>query len=454
MTGLPEEGSLVRLKLRTWAGEIEEQGILLPPAAPGHLTMKLLNGYNISHPESSLISFELISESTPPDSEDEATDSDSQDSNLPLVRILHTGGTIASKVDYATGAVVARFEPEELLAAIPELAAVARIEAVKLGNMWSDDIRPQHWNAMLVASAEAFADGAAGVVVTHGTDTLAVSATALAFGWAGEGGCPPGRIVFTGSQRSSDRGSSDAGENLIAAVHWAAHGPAPNGGLGDATVVMLHAGADDGTVAVLPGCSARKLHSSRRDAFKSVNAGVLAHVQVSREGINHTLMPEYEAALKSTPQRGSSGVEPTNYDGAIRVAQLISGAHLHGDLITAVADAGYRALVIHGTGLGHLPIENANGDAPENEALEAAISAAISGGLKIVIANQCINGAVNMNVYSKGRRQQEIGLLGQGGTSTPEAVLVKTHWSLSQRRDLAADLESNLVGENPDRISS
>ncbi len=454
MTGLPEQGSLVRLKLRTWAGEIEEQGILLPPAAPGHLTMKLVNGYNISHPESSLISFELISESTPPDSEDEATDSDSQDSNLPLVRILHTGGTIASKVDYATGAVVARFEPEELLAAIPELAAVARIEAVKLGNMWSDDIRPQHWNAMLAASAEAFADGAAGVVVTHGTDTLAVSATALAFGWAGEGGCPPGRIVFTGSQRSSDRGSSDAGENLIAAVHWAAHGPAPNGGLGDATVVMLHAGADDGTVAVLPGCSARKLHSSRRDAFKSVNAGVLAQVQVSREGINHTLMPEYEAALKSTPQRGSSGVEPTNYDGSIRVAQLISGAHLHGDLITAVADAGYRALVIHGTGLGHLPIENANGDAPENEALEAAISAAISGGLKIVIANQCINGAVNMNVYSKGRRQQEIGLLGHGGTSTPEAVLVKTHWSLSQRRDLAADLESNLVGENPDRISS
>ena len=452
MTGRPQEGALVRMRLRTWAGEIEEQGIILPPAAPGHLTMKLVNGYNISHPESSLISFESVAEATLPEHEDEVTNSDSQDSNLPLVRILHTGGTIASKVDYATGAVVARFEPEELLAAVPELATIARIEAVKLGNMWSDDIRPQHWNAMLAASTEAFADGAVGVVVTHGTDTLAVSATALAFGWAGNGGCPPGRIVFTGSQRSSDRGSSDAGENLIAAVHWAAHGPAPNGGLGDATVVMLHAGADDGSIAVLGGCSARKLHSSRRDAFKSVNTDVLAHVQVSREGVSHTLMPEYQAALDSTPARGSTDLSPTMYDEAIRVAQLLAGAHLHGDLITAIADASYQALVIHGTGLGHLPIENANGDAPENEALEAAIAAAISGGLQIVIANQCINGAVNMNVYSKGRRQQEIGLLGQGGTSTPEAVVVKTHWSLSQERDLATDLDSNLIGENPDRI--
>jgi glutamyl-tRNA(Gln) amidotransferase subunit D len=185
-----------------------------------------------------------------------------------------------------------------------------------------------------------------------------------------------------------------------------------------------------------------------------VNAEVLAHVHVLRDGISHTLMPEYEAALKSTPPRVSPSSEPTTYDGAIRVAQLLAGAHLHGDLITSVADAGYRALVIHGTGLGHLPIENANGDAPENEELEAAISAAINGGLRIIIANQCINGAVNMNVYSKGRRQQELGLLGQGGTSTPEAVVVKTHWSLSQGRDLSADLDSNLIGENPDRILS
>ena len=94
------------------------------------------------------------------------------------------------------------------------------------------------------------------------------------------------------------------------------------------------------------------------------------------------------------------------------------------------------------------------GDAESWKKKTAAITAAINGGLQVVIANQCINGAVNMNVYSKGRRQQELGLLGQGGTSTPEAVVVKTHWSLSQGRDLAADLDSNLIGENPDRIMS
>ena len=110
--------------------------------------------------------------------------------------------------------------------------------------------------------------------------------------------------------------------------------------------------------------------------------------------------------------------------------------------------------MIHGTGLGHLPIENPNGDAPENDALAAALSSAMANGVEVVIANQCINGPVNMNVYSKGRYQQEMGILGQGGNSSPEAVLVKTHWSLSQGRVLSQDLDKNLTGENPERIMS
>ena len=152
---------------------------------------------------------------------------------------MHTGGTIASKVDYATGAVVARFEPEELVASLPELATIAQIEAVKLGNMFSDDIRPQHWNAIVQASKQAFDDGCVGVVVTHGTDTLHISSAAVGMAWAGRGGTPPGPIAFVGSQRSSDRGSSDAAENLLCAVHWAANGPKPTGTIGDATVYTV-----------------------------------------------------------------------------------------------------------------------------------------------------------------------------------------------------------------------
>ncbi|MCS5573303.1 MAG: asparaginase domain-containing protein, partial [Pseudomonadales bacterium] len=206
------------------------------------------------------------------------------DPNLPEVYILHTGGTIASKVDYVTGAVAARFEPEELLDAVPELANHARIRTKKLGNMWSDDIRTRHWNAMMMAAKEAFDSGAVGVVITHGTDTMHYSAAAAAFAWSGGGGRPPGRIVFTGSQRSSDRGSTDGTENLIAAVHWAAHGPEPTGENGDASVIIMHAGNDDGVCAVLPGCSTRKFHSSKRDAFQGINAQPLGTIAVGRSG--------------------------------------------------------------------------------------------------------------------------------------------------------------------------
>ena len=123
-----------------------------------------------------------------------------QNEELPKVTIIHTGGTIASKVDYATGAVIARFEPEELLSSIPELMDIANIEAVKLGNMWSDDIRPQHWNKMIDASKKAFDDGCDGIVITHGTDTLHITSAALNFAWAGKGQVPPVcRILILGN---------------------------------------------------------------------------------------------------------------------------------------------------------------------------------------------------------------------------------------------------------------
>ena len=227
MEDWPKPGTPVKLVVKTWAGKAEHTGIALPASGKKLITMKLQNGYNVSFPESYVDSFEVLDEM--PVIEEEIVESEPQDESLPLVHLIHTGGTIASKVDYATGAVTARFDPHELLDAVPELRGIARIRAVKLGNMWSDDLRPRHWNRMLKATEEAFAEGAVGCVITHGTDTLHLSAAAISYGWSGQGGRPPGRIVLTGSQRSPDRGSSDATENLIASVQWAAHGPIPSG---------------------------------------------------------------------------------------------------------------------------------------------------------------------------------------------------------------------------------
>ena len=288
----PEAGTPVKVAVKTWSGVVEHEGLTLPAAGPKLITLKLANGYNVSYPESYVESVEILDEVEI--SEEEAPTPIEQDGNLPLVHLIHTGGTIASKVDYATGAVTARFEPDELLQSVPELRSVARLRVVKLGNMFSDDIRPRHWNRMLKATEEAFAEGAVGVVITHGTDTLHLSAAAMGYGWAGNGGRPPGRIALTGSQRSPDRGSSDAAENLVAAVHWAAHGPEPTG-YRDASVVVMHSESSDGQCAVLPGIACRKYHSSRRDAFKAINQGPLAWI--NNDGTGPSIeMAEHEPA--------------------------------------------------------------------------------------------------------------------------------------------------------------
>ena len=437
MVEMPTIGKRVRMLVAGPAGSTSHEGVVLPGAAQDHITVKLVNGYNVSYPIDMVESIDEISDTVTKSVE---TNSVKQNQDLPKVTIIHTGGTIASKVDYATGAVIARFEPEELLSSVPEILEIANIDAVKLGNMWSDDIRPQHWNKMIEACQSAFNSGSVGVVITHGTDTLHISAAALSFAFAGEGGRPAGRIVFTGSQRSSDRASSDATENLLSAVYWAANGPDVTGE-GDAAVTVMHAGSGDGICAVSPGVSVRKMHSTRRNAFQMINGERIGEITISRSGLSHTVSLRPKSRSKS---------EPTMYNADVRIAQFIAGPHLHSDLLEAAVNANYSAILIHGTGLGHLPIEDPNGDAPENMKLAQFIRSAK---IPIIVGNQCINGPVDLNVYSKGRLQQEIGVLGHGSTSSPEALLAKIHWALSNNKDLSI-LTENLCGENNSSLKS
>ena len=441
MEGWPKPGTPIRLVVKTWAGKAEHNGVALPGSGKDLITMKLQNGYNVSFPESYVDSFEVLDEM--PLIVEEIVESEPQDESLPLVHLIHTGGTIASKVDYATGAVTARFDPHELLDAVPELRGIARIRAVKLGNMWSDDLRPRHWNRMLKATEEAFAEGAVGCVITHGTDTLHLSAAAISYGWSGQGGRPPGRIVLTGSQRSPDRGSSDATENLIASVQWAAHGPIPSG-YRDSSVVIVHASSSDGSCAVLPGCACRKYHSSRRDAFKPINQDVLGHVFIDGN----------EARIDYSPEAHDARVEaisPKPFDESVRIAQFISDPHLHPDQVQGAIDADFDALLFHGTGLGHLPISNPEDDSLENTRLRVMLEDHIAKGGVVVMVTNAIHGPVNMNVYSKGRDQQDIGIIGHGSLCPPGSALVKLHHLLSVggKESVESGWEMDLVGENP-----
>ena len=439
----PEAGTPVKVAVKTWSGVVEHEGLALPAAGPKLITLKLANGYNVSYPESYVESVEILDEVEI--SEEEAPAPIEQDENLPLVHLIHTGGTIASKVDYATGAVTARFEPDELLQSVPELKSVARLRVVKLGNMWSDDIRPRHWNRMLKATEEAFAEGAVGVVITHGTDTLHLSAAAMGYGWAGNGGRPPGRIALTGSQRSPDRGSSDASENLIAAVHWAAHGPQPTG-YRDASVVAMHSESSDGQCAVLPGIACRKYHSSRRDAFKAINQGPLAWINNDGTG------PSIEMAEHEPADARVEAISPMMFDEDARIAQFIADPHLDPNLVMLAIKDDFDAIVLHGTGLGHLPISDPQDDSPENTKLRLMLEDHCANDGVVVVVAQTIHGPMNMNVYAKGREQQEMGIIGHGSLCPPGSALVKLHHLLSRgggRETVASNWTEDLCGENP-----
>lgn len=441
---LPAVGSRIRLNVETWNGPSEVTGVLLDPAIKGHVTVKLVNGYNATHSLSSIVAIEKIGVHGVKSSK---LPTPFSNADLPLVHILHTGGTIASKVDYTTGAVAARFEPEELLASIPQLADVARIETKKLGNMWSDDIRPQHWNRMIEATKESFEEGAVGVVITHGTDTMHISSAALAFAFSGSGSKPAGRIALTGSQRSSDRGSTDGAENLVAAVYWAANGPKPSGIL-DSTVVVMHGSSDDGLVQVNSGVSVRKNHSSRRDAFVSINNPPLAKISSSNGEISLELEPDYKSIVEG--ENGRVVNPPILFDLSQKILQLIAGPHLCPDQIIHASKCGYSAVLFWGTGLGHLPIDDP-GDAPENSAVKEAVSNYISNGGVAVMATQCISGPVHLDVYSKGRDQQELGVIGHGANFSPEIALVKLHHLLSRgmgSEEISDLWAKSLVGEN------
>jgi L-asparaginase/Glu-tRNA(Gln) amidotransferase subunit D len=136
----------------------------------------------------------------------------------------------------------------------------------------------------------------------------------------------------------------------------------------------------------------------------------------------------------------------------LSIRQFVSGPWLLSAEINEAVASNVDALVLHGTGLGHVPIENPNDDAPQNIELRSSLQKAIDKNIPVMIVNQCIHGSVDMNVYSKGRIQQDMGILGHGLTTSPEAAIVKLHYALSMGKDVKVILTSNLFGEEVHQI--
>jgi len=395
------------------------QGSLMPRyeyADDQHIVIKLKNGYNIGVRVRDIRSIVKLAKSTPPSFQPPPPPA--VDKTLPKVAIIGTGGTIASRVDYRTGGVHPQFTAEELYTAVPEIAEYAQIHTEPLLNIFSENMSPDHWVKVAEKAAEDIREGFEGVVIAHGTDTMGYTAAALSFALEGS----PVPIVLVGSQRSSDRPSSDAALNLIGAVVTAA-----KAGFSGVYVAM-HDGISDDAVALHLGTRVRKNHTSRRDAFESIDTPPAAYV---KDG-------EVEAVLRGLPARGESRVFEARCRFERRVALLKFHPGFDPGLINYLIDSGYRGIVFEGTGLGHL-----------SEDCFKPVGRAVKSGLLVCMTSQCIWGRVRMTVYDTGRDLLRIGVLPLEDM-IPETALVKAMWALGNAESLEEAKKlmlQNIAGE-------
>jgi glutamyl-tRNA(Gln) amidotransferase subunit D len=333
---------------------------------------------------------------------------------LPQVSILSTGGTIASKVDYRTGAVTSQFSAGEIITAIPELEEIANYHARVIYQILSENMRADYWTTLARAVAEEIQSGAEGVIITHGTDTMMYTAAALSFMLK-----TPVPVVIVGSQRSSDRPSSDASMNAVCAASAAISDIAE-------VCVVMHGTTSDDYCSIHRGTRVRKMHTSRRDAFQSMNQQPLGRVDYLTRKVQ-TFLPyrrrgEAELQLKEM-------LEPK-----CALVKYTPGSSP--EILNYYIDKGYRGIVLEGTGLGHVASDWID-----------SIRRATEEAVPVVITSQCLRGRVCDRVYDTGRDMLDAGAI-EGEDMLPEVALVKLMWVLANRPDEVHSLmKTPLAGE-------
>lgn len=415
-----------RVKLITKKGS--EEGILLPSSDKNIILLKLDNGYNVGFDQKEVSKINVLAKAA---AKKKTVEKIAKNPDLPTIAVLHTGGTIASKVDYRTGAVATEFSPEELLSLFPELKDIANLESELISQMWSDDLRFAHFSLITKAIERNVKKGVKGIIIGMGTDNLAVASAALSFIVEKS----PVPIVFVGAQRSSDRGSSDAGMNLICAAEFVTK--TDYGGI----AICMHESASDKKCVILPGAKTYKLHSSRRDAFKAINSSALARVDYKTREIEY-LVNDYQKRVDKL------SLKPKMED---KVGLLKIHVNMFPEQFSFFK--GYKGLVIEGTGLGHTPGQVPNKESIIHKKIYPALKKLVDSGCVVVMTTQCLFGGVNMNVYDKGRDLQELGTI-SGKDMLGNTALVKLSWLLANysREETKQLIGQNLRGEINERL--
>jgi len=400
------------------------KGLILPRSETAdefHVVLKLNNGYNVGLAANTILSMKEIGrrEAIYKIPEREFP----QDLRKPKVKLFGTGGTIASRLDYRTGAVVPAFSPGELYGSVPELADICNLETEKLYGVFSENMGPEQYIRTAQKIGEEIGKGTNGIVIGHGTDTMHHTAAILSFMVQGS----PIPIVMVGSQRSSDRPSSDAASNLINAVRTAAEGDIAE------VMVCMFGPTSDEYALLHRGTRVRKMHSSYRSTFRTIGDVPLAMVD-NKTGVTH-LRHDFSPRRKDRRVKINTAFED-------KVTILYYYPNMLPDIVDACVDNGYRGIVIAGTGLGHV-----------NKPLYPALKKAVEKGVHVYMTVQTLWGYVQMYVYETGRELMELGIV-PAANMLPEVAFMKLCWTLGQtddRDEVKRIMLTPVNGETTDR---
>ncbi len=374
--------------------DIAHVGIVMPRyehGDDGHVVVKLESGYNVGLEIGKIRAVERIKAAEAPAG---GAAAELPARGLPRILLLSTGGTIASRVDYRTGAVTPALSAGDLVSSVPEIAEIADIEAREVMSEHSENMSPEHWTRVAEEIGACAGSGYAGIIVAHGTDTMHYTSAFLSFALAGF----PAPVVLVGSQRSSDRASSDAALNLVGAARFIVE----EGARG--VYVAMHLDGNDGAVACHAGTRVRKNHTSRRGAFQTVGGDPAF---VVAEGVSRNLRGEFFGEAEFVPR---TGVDP-------RIALVKYHPGFDPALLDRMVGMGYRGVIFEGTGLGHV-----------GDSLYESIRGAAGKGIFLGMTSQCIDGRVRMTVYESGRDLLDLGIVPLEDM-LPEVALVKAMWA-------------------------
>ncbi|MHA1729815.1 MAG: Glu-tRNA(Gln) amidotransferase subunit GatD [Promethearchaeota archaeon] len=378
-------------------------GILLPRnkfAKDGYIEIKLKNGYNVGVKITEKTSINVLGEKPPMSVTFEGKPMPKDELKTNVI-LLGTGGTIASRLDYVTGGVLPAFEPNELFAAVPELADICNLKTEMMFKILSENVKFENWLKIAQRVAKYSNSEADGIIIGHGTDTIGYSTAALSF-LVQNLKIP---VIFVGSQRSSDRPSSDAALNLINATNLAAKGDL-------AEVVLCMLGTSSHTYGLIHrGTLVRKMHSSARHAFRTIGDIPLGKIENAKITFFKDDIRKKSTVDKTIETTATKKIEE-------KVGLIYFHPCMSSEIIDHYIDNGYKGLVIAGTGLGHTSQDLFNSFQRANEE-----------GILLVMTVQTLWGYTGMDVYQTGRELKELGII-PGLNMLPETAFVKMCWVL------------------------